>query len=185
MKILEKILIALALLALIFKFMHWPGGGMLLVLSFGALGVLYFPLGFMLLRPAGDQSFRFPFFLAGWSFSLPVIGLLFKFQYWPGASFMLLTGVIFSIILFAVGIFDLQSSGKHLEKEAAIPLLYRAVIYISLALFFYITPSSSLVKIQYRDQPEYAKLFIRVIGNPSDLQAQEELEKLREERHKK
>lgn len=102
--------VVLTLLGAIFKSMHWPGAGVLVVLGAFFFSVIFMPL-LIILKMKDDESktekavFSFGFLLA---ISL-IVGLLFKLMHWPYATIILITAttlftVIYVPIYFITGI---------------------------------------------------------------------------------
>ncbi len=186
---LEKIIISIALLGILMKFFHIPFAGPILVVSLGTLALLYFPLGFYILRNEGANKKSGLLNVAGLLFAIIVIGILYKLMYWPFAGQMLLSGVFGLVILFAVLLFIQKfSPSSGIEKEENLHyknalleeektedngdlnknLLIRTTIYLSLGVLFFFTTNAMLIKIQHRDDPEMARLKIQWFENPNN-----------------
>ena len=100
-------------LGITFKFMHWPGAGVMIVLGLTSFALIFIP---MLLRKKlkGEPSERKTAMntLGASGLTLFALGLLFKIQYWPGASVML--GL--SVFLLFFGYFLMYMSDKSRQK---------------------------------------------------------------------
>jgi uncharacterized protein with PQ loop repeat len=79
----------------LFKIQHWPGAGLVLIAAV-AIGLLFFvpALIAVILQDQDNKSMRPIFILAVIGIVLYVVGLLFKVQHWPAASFLMVLGVI-------------------------------------------------------------------------------------------
>jgi hypothetical protein len=124
MKIFEKIVGLLGLLALILKFNHLPGGSVLFVLSLGTLATFYIYLSFALFNNLklkdlfkketylGISKYRIiGSVITGFSLSMLLVGILFSIQHWPGAIFNLASGLVVAFIIFLVAFL------KHLKNN--------------------------------------------------------------------
>ncbi len=79
----------------LFKTMHWPGAGMMIVLGGFFFSLVFLPL-LIALKMKDDASkvdkavFALGFFLA----MVMAIGLLFKLMHWPGANILMISGTV-------------------------------------------------------------------------------------------
>ena len=118
MRIVEKVLIFVFLLGMLFKFQHYPGGSLMVVISLFALSIIYLISGFQtinLKKPdleSLDTEYlvkvkpvkkvlisNFPIALY---ISLSLIGFLFKEQHYPGQTvlFVLSLGLLFFAFVY-------------------------------------------------------------------------------------
>ncbi len=164
----EKVVACIFLGGLVFKLMHWPGGGPLIVLSLTVLFIFYFAFAFYFFcdKQIKRQNLALSI-ISGIFLSTVPIGLMFKFQYWPGAQVMLLPG-LFTTPIFLIIILFLQ------KKSAEDLIVYyknmfaRTLVLSILSIVMYFTPISTLVKIQYSDNPEFVKIATNHYENPYD-----------------
>lgn len=90
----------LLLAGTIFKIMHWPGAGVMMVLGAGILVLAYLP---MLLwhklreSPSDERLMHLSGFVG---LSLTTLGVLFKIMHWPGAGMMLVLGMSTLALLY-------------------------------------------------------------------------------------
>jgi hypothetical protein len=93
------VLITIAIIAgVIFKILHWPGAGPLILVGASSLAlyilVLTGIMKFKLLSTEEQLSiFGSKLKLLGISLSVLIIGLLFKIMHWPGAGPQMITGI--------------------------------------------------------------------------------------------
>jgi len=117
---LEWILIALALIGILFKFSHWPFSGIILILSLGSLSIFYFSQTSLNLKGTSRATARVRF--GSMACSIATIGILFKILHWPDADFLLILG---SAVLFIL-IFTGSIMGNHsvfLKKQIILLVL--------------------------------------------------------------
>lgn len=105
------------IVALTFKFMHWPFAGILSVLFLGGLALTYLFGGFFYFRyGTGDRKSHLFSILSGVVLSLIPIGILFKIQHWPGAAVLLLAAIVATPVLLAFSIIQRRNSKPELSK---------------------------------------------------------------------
>jgi hypothetical protein len=209
MKIAERICIILAVAGLLFKLMHWPGAGIMIVLGFSALSMIYFILGWLLFRARKSKATIWGLAIpAGFFLSTAVIGVMFKLQYWPGSSANLAAGGFISLVVIAPIAFFLMRKYEGLDESYTSPakasplldqpdnsvvvkgarsafarnVLTRALIIGGIAVLLYFTPSRTLLNIQYHDDPEYANLMARAIENPDHPEYWKDVDEYREKK---
>ena len=135
MKIFEKIVGLLGLLALILKFNHLPGGSVLLVLSLGTLATFYIYLSFALFNNLklkdlfkketylGISKYRIiGSVITGFSLSILLVGILFSIQHWPGAIFNLTSGLVVAFIIFLVALLKYLKNNTYFYKHILLRL---------------------------------------------------------------
>jgi len=172
MRIIEKILIALAAVALVFKISHYLGGGIMIVISLMMLSWLYMFLGFALFNGLGfrqlikNESYKgihakqiIHAIAAGLAASVSLVGIVFKVQYWPGASFQLLDGIITGAIVLVITFVSFIKQRKPLHMR----IFARLLPITLLSIIFYLTPTTLLFKIQ-RTSPE---IQAQILADPA------------------
>ena len=95
---------SLLIIGTIFKIMHWPGAGVMLVLSLFMLGAIYLPVFVMVkirdTRKAG-KNVNMPMYIFGLIAGIIFIaGAMFKIQHWPGAGVMITLSGIVTVFVF-------------------------------------------------------------------------------------
>jgi hypothetical protein len=114
-------------LGITFKFQHWPGAGVMIVLGLTTFALVVIP---MLLKQklSGEPSERKTLMNTSGAIGLTLfsLGLLFKIMHWPGAAVMLGLSVVF---LF-VGYFALYLSDKTIDSEIKTAYLRKAFFTI-------------------------------------------------------
>lgn len=188
MKLTEKVLILLIVLALLMKFLNIPGGGVLLSFSGMLLYVLYFFLAFAFLngirlrRIFNRSSYQGLSALRvistiGTGIAMASVwgGILFRFQFWPGASPMLLCGLLMLLVITCIAFFRLN--GEPFYRR----ILIRSCVLIVCGGIMASIPSETLSRIQYRNYPDYLAAREALMKDPENkmLQHKEELEYLR------
>ncbi|MFZ5940448.1 MAG: GldL-related protein [Bacteroidota bacterium] len=129
---------ALIGLGSLFKIMHWPGAGILLVLGFLVLCFIFLPSSANVLYKESREKYGRMVFIAGFIAAfLFSVGILWKIQHWPGAGIMLLVGDSIGILLFLpVLLIGRIRRAEDRKKTATYILgLVALIIYLSGSLF--------------------------------------------------
>lgn len=99
--ILGIVLVNFLLAGVIFKINHFAGANILLTVSLLALSLIYLPIALIRsYRLHRNQSELHLYWIAGITIAINFIGILFKLQHWPGASWLLFIGVPLPFVLF-------------------------------------------------------------------------------------
>ncbi len=115
------IIAVILIIGLLFKFMHWPGAGALLITSLGVIAIALLEYAIHNRKSNSlTQNLIYP--LLGVVY---VMGMLFKIMHWPGANIMLIISIIGLSSSLAEFAFSIRKS-----VHAILPLLY------SITLFF-------------------------------------------------
>jgi hypothetical protein len=184
MKLTEKILIALAVIIAVLKFIFIPGSGVFIVLVFCLLSSLYFYFGFALFNNiklrhifkkdsyADVSTGRIIGGIAlGLSLSFAVIGFLFKAQHWPGTSFHLIISIFSGVVILIISLFKFFNTKAIYYKNAII----RIGIATSISILMLAIPNLTFVKIRFRDHPKYIEVYERYLKDPSNIDLANEL----------
>lgn len=185
MKITEKILLALALIGITFSFIPFPGGSVLTVLSLSVLSLLYFYFSFALLHNikfrnifkkssyAGISTIRIVGSVAsGMVISTLTIGLLFELMMWPGASAMMIIGVVPALIIIVISFIKYLSGKSDFYKSVLVrivPLLILTAVCMSL-------PQHTILNVKYRCCPDYVKAVQAAEEDPFNEELQQKAE---------
>lgn len=104
------------ILGVLFKSMHWPGGGLLIVLFSSSLSLYVIPVAIANILNYKKKTMiaicNGPGVFAGMILST---ALLFKIQHWPGSGVMMLMGTVLTIfvcIIFLIGYMTMKEPVK-------------------------------------------------------------------------
>jgi hypothetical protein len=163
MKLLEKIPIILSIISLALMFNQVPGGAWMLMISLSVLACIYFPLGFLffsqismrqLFKDGLNTKSRSTIVKAtftGLGLSTLCMGILFRLLHYPVGNDMLITGIVISVIMLGILVYNI---GTSRSPENTLCLSRLAVfILISVALLF--TSSETIPRLQYKDHAAY------------------------------
>ena len=183
----EKIISIFAIIGLLFKYMHWPGGNFLLVLSLSIMSIVYFPLSFYFFsanKKINGHPILFSL-IAGMFLSSGILGIEFKLLYWPGSGVMLLTGIVGVIFVSIVSGIKLAGFNKEelnvsegvevdenviddelikIESLKYNPIKYyqrmliRSSIIGGVSIILYFTSRDTMLELQYGNHPKLIEL---------------------------
>ena len=189
MKKVEFVLNAAISLGIALIISGTPGGVVLLILAIGILSIIYFGLGFLfcfdfsfrkLLANNSKQTFStlkiFGGIATGLSLSIILVGILFRILNYPGATVMLLVGVISLSALTIIAIFKKTKKSDRFYST----ILYRAALYGIISLVILVIPTNTWLTWQYPNYPGYVKALIELRENPNDKEAQKKVEEERQ-----
>lgn len=178
----EKVLLALFIISLIFKLMHWPGAGPIMILSLLILALCYFPFGFYFFSDKNLKTQKIGISLVfGWLLSICIVGILFKLMFWPGSGMMLLIGSMTAAILLVVSFMLFQNSTPELKNYHK-NLLTRTLVLFVVSFACLVLPNSVLINHYYSNEPELKELYLKQQENPEDETIQKEIEEYHEKR---
>lgn len=177
MKLTEKILIALIVIAIILKFTFVPGAGPLLVITCSSLAILYFNFGFAFFNGirlrrifkkeaySGTNAWRIVGAIAaGFCVSNLVLGIQFKLMSWPGANPLIFSIFIPCLIVLAIVIIKLFRSSDVYYKR----ILLRLATWGTFSLIAFITPTMALIRLQFKDHPRFINAAEDYYSDPTD-----------------
>jgi len=125
-------------LASLFKIMHWPLAGVMMVLGAMTLTLAFMPSALMVLWKETRSKKRLFLFISTFLAALLTIGgILFKVQHWPGAGVIITLSGVVTIFLLMPAI--LHSALVSQERRAA-PVVYiigAIAIVLSFTGFFF------------------------------------------------
>ncbi len=167
----EKVLFAIFIIGLFFKYNLWPGGSVFVILSLLGIAFCYFPLGFYFIndKPVFKKKVGLSI-LYGWLLSIALIGILFKIMFWPGAGPMLVIGGISLIPLLIVAVV-LNNKSDEESKVFNRNLLIRTSTIAFLTFFYFLIPSESILKFQYRNDPTLYELRLNELNSDNPEEA--------------
>jgi hypothetical protein len=100
MKISGYVSSMLILIGSFFKFQHWPGANVMIVVGVFFLATLFLPILFILKFKSTDENNRsIVLSIIGFISSLLIcVGILFRILHWPGARMMIVIGCVLLIL---------------------------------------------------------------------------------------
>jgi hypothetical protein len=177
MKKTEIIIATLAIIALVLNLMLIPGSGMLTVLSFSILAVIYFYFGLVIFNDVTVKEVlkirsiselialrNIGAVATGAALALTIIGLMFKIQLWPGANINLSIGLFGLAVVTILGAIKYSKSKSNYYTK----IFSRVAIIGGLGLIVFLLPKTSLVEFQYRNHPAYVEAYKKAMADPNN-----------------
>ncbi|MEO9532507.1 MAG: hypothetical protein ABJG68_07750 [Crocinitomicaceae bacterium] len=101
LKISAGITVFLCLIGSFFKFQHWPGAGILLLLALSFFGLVFIPLNIVMkYRDEKEKSSRLLMTFGFVQGMILTIGILFKIFHWPGANIIIIGCLLLFTFIF-------------------------------------------------------------------------------------
>ena len=140
MYILGMIAPAMLITGTIFKIQHWPGAGVLLVLSLFILGAIYLPVFVMVkIRDTRKESKKvnMPMYIFGLIAGIIFIaGAMFKIQHWPGAGIMISLSGLVTVLIF-IPILVVQALKDKENQVQNFTILIFVLCFVAITFMMY------------------------------------------------
>ena len=148
MYILGIIAPSLLIIGTLFKTQHWPGAGVLIVLSLFLLGAIYLPV-FISVRIRDNRKAGKPVnmamhiigMIAGIIF---IAGAMFKIQHWPGASVMIVLSTAVTVLVFIPLLFIQAIRDKERQVQNFTVLIF-VLCFVAITFMMYALRASKNV----------------------------------------
>lgn len=128
--------------AALFKIMHWPGAGIMIILGALALALIFMPSALTVLWKETHSGKRLFLYISAFIFGMLFIaGVVFKIQHWPASGLILSLAVGSLALLFLPAL--LAAKLKDQENRS------KKIIYILGALGMFSYTAGLLFKIQH------------------------------------
>jgi len=185
MKKAELVILTLSLIALGLNLLLVPGSGVVAVVGISVLSVIYFYLGFAFFNNIrlrsifkkesykGVGTLRIVGALgAGFAISTTAIGILFKFQSWPGVEFTLGAGLAGLFIVTVIGLIKFAKNKSAFYTK----IFKRVAIFGVLGILLLAIPAASWVELKYRNHPDYVEAYKKSLADPDNEELRNNLE---------
>lgn len=182
MRNIEKILILLFCIAIVCRFINFPGSVVLITFLSICLciGYLFFSWYLFKEKHTNEQNITVSI-IAGLFLSTSLLGIVFKINIWPGSR------VIQCPSLFVIGILIVTLAIMHINnnKKVYCLLMIKRCLFIGfMSLTFLYIPTYYLIKIIHRNNSTEARLLIQTFYNPENEEYQKEYHDYREKKDK-
>lgn len=118
-----------------FKFNHWPGANVLMLVGVFLLTVLFLPLLFILkFKESAESNRSVALSITGFVAAFLIcIGIFFKIMHWPGAQFMIISGGVLLLLgylpIYFISIY--KNTTNKLNSTATVILIIAGVSLLS------------------------------------------------------
>jgi hypothetical protein len=177
MKKFELIFVTLGLVSILLNLFLIPFANLFMLLSLSILSVfyLYFSFAFFngiqlrnifkkvaykdvsALRIVGAIG-------TGIALSQTIIGLIFKFNEWPGAFVMMSVGLSGFLVVAIVGFIQFTKNKIDYYRN----IFKRIALFGGLTLILVVLPSNLMFEFKYRNYPTYIEAYKKFIENPTN-----------------
>ncbi len=140
----------------IFKIMHWPGAGMMLVLAITAVSFVFLPIFFLVkTKEVKEKKAKFILGFGALFGILFCISVMFKIQHWPGAHMLWLIGLGVLFFLFLPMYFFTGIRNPETKQNT---ILSSIMILIAGGLLFTITALYGTKDVENASKSSYLHL---------------------------
>ncbi|NQY29984.1 MAG: hypothetical protein HRT69_11005 [Flavobacteriaceae bacterium] len=184
----ELIVGGITIIALLLNLFLIPGSAVFTILSLATLSCFYFYFSFAILNSVRLRMiFKKGSFSkittlriigaigVGVNLSVVLLGILFKTLSWPGASVMLMSGLL-GLSGSLVVMFVKYSQNK---SSFYVNVFKRIVLVGGLGAFLFFLPKDALLEFKYRDSPDYITAVKAVNADPENEVLQRNVVELR------
>lgn len=179
MRTAEKTIIVITIIGLLFRLMHWPGGGPLLVVALSAAGCFYMFFSWGVMRDRETKTGKLAVTIpVGFGLAVACVGIMFKLQLWPGSQDNL---IIAAIVLLVACITCAIAYSRKRENDKGMAGYYKAVLnraapFLLAASVMLFVPTSSIIRFYYGEDEERTRLLINLYEDPGNVEHRRALE---------
>lgn len=136
---IENVLVGLLMVSILLNFVNVPGTGIINILSWSSMAMLYFAVWQLLFKKQdfGDTWSLVLVRATAFVLAIAFMGILFGLMYWPNAGLMMQAAAVPGFVLWVVA-FGARLVGNTIDPRAIIWVLRRltpVMIYIGLSMF--------------------------------------------------
>lgn len=138
MKISGFVAPVLLSLGSIFKIMHWPGAGVIILLGFITLCLIFLPASVYVLYKETNNKKSVTLYISSLmaAFALS-ISVLFKIMHWPGAGMLAILGIAIAILVIIPIILKNEAQKEiHKLEKTGITIAIGAIAFVLIAYLF-------------------------------------------------
>ncbi len=132
MKTIGVIALALMAFGALFKIMHWPFAGPMLLLSFVFIIVVFFPTLLYIMYKEMSQKKQAAIYVVSFFSGITFMsGILFKIMHWPGAGVLLFAGISLITYVLIPLIIVLRTNKIKMNKPVFLTGLLSIMIFLT------------------------------------------------------
>jgi len=147
---------------------HVGFGSILLVVSATALSLLYLVLGFYLFCDGNIKRQNLALsIIAGIFLCLAPQAAVFKILYWSDANIQLIVSLVATLIIL-ISVLVLKRKAPEELRNYYHDMQARTIFLFLLCFILLITPTRTLIHIEYWDNPEFADIATNYYEHPND-----------------
>ena len=153
------------ILGSIFKRMHWPGAGILITVGIIFIVVVFLPLYFFISYREQSEKKNPVYPIVGYlTLALLLAGALFKIMHWPGANYLVQSGLAILLIGF-VPLYMVNAFQRGGKEKVRLPYLVMLIVGIAIVILF------SRVSLTREAVDLYVEESIKADQNIHDIEA--------------
>lgn len=165
----EKAFGGIILVGLIFKLIHWPFSGPLLVIAGAALMMIYLIGSFYFFSDKNIKTQNLLFtIISGFFLSNATMAILYKLMFWPMSDALMVVAVTSIPVLLAIAFFLKSTTTRTDLATYYRNMIVRLGVMTTLVLVFYFTSTVTLIEIIHSDDAEWVRLQTQSHLNPEN-----------------
>jgi hypothetical protein len=177
MKKFELIFVILGLVSILLNLFLIPFANLFMLLSLSILSVFYLYFSFTFFNGiqlrnifkkvaySDVSALRIVGAIGtGIALSQTIIGLIFKFNEWPGAFVMMSVGLSGLLVVTIVGLIQFTKNKIDYYRN----IFKRIALFGGITLILVVLPSNLMFEFKYRNYPTYIEAYKKFIENPTN-----------------
>ncbi|HPC97726.1 MAG TPA: hypothetical protein P5348_03815 [Bacteroidales bacterium] len=145
--ILGMITVLVIFLGTIFKLMHWPGAGYLLIAGIASLVLCFLPLALLNHYRAYGEKQNLPLHIITWLTAFVVFtSMLFKVQHWPYAGVLMTIALPFPYLVFLPVFLFTISGNKNFDIYKVVYVLFLLAVSSVLSALLALNVSATVIR---------------------------------------
>jgi len=171
----------------LFKIMHWPAAGIILVIGLVSLSLVFLPLAIGNMFKAGQvKRLRNFYILVAIVMAFNFTGVMFKIMHWPGAGVLLMIGIPLPFVVLLPAYLLSNPADKEINFKNLLAMMFFFAYLAAITGFLAIRVSTNVVEgfvrsaINIEDKTMALKENVKLVSGFSDLSnpVNQEAEKL-------
>ena len=162
----------LMLVSVLFKILHYPGAGVLLILATALFCFFFLPAALMsAYKNEGQKKYAATYIVTFIVFFCGMMGVLFKVLHWPGASIFVLIGVPLPFLLFLPVYLYQTRSDKKSDSTNFLGIMFGLIFLAVFSVLLALKVSSNVLDhaaLNTANQAQVSAYHLAKLSNVSD-----------------
>ena len=156
----EPLILFFIFISFFLQFMHYPGSGILRLLSFSYYIITIIILGFKnnIEKNTEHKYLKNIILISNISISIMLISILFRTMYWPNSRMIFWFGLFFTFIIGYLLFLEYKKNGKEIIIiSQTIKRMYKLILITSILFSYFIV---NYVRLDFGNRPELINSYI-------------------------
>ena len=130
----------------LFKIMHWPFSGVIILVGIVSLSLVFLPLAIAsMVKAEKDKRLRIFYILVAIVMAFNFIGALFKIMHWPGAGIFLMIGIPLPFVVLLPAYLWSNPADKEVNYKNLLAVMFFFAYFAAITSFLALRISSNVV----------------------------------------